>query len=274
MVRWLRSIPAPALVLVSMAVRGQESDIRNEIAQLKRERSRVYAEIAEVRRDSAADAEEFREYTARTAVRLRRIGAETDSLRGEIGRFRQQSDSLGALISAQEAVKRRGELAGEAFRSELIEVCEGLAALCRRLPPSGRDRLLSAVRFLAGELESRAVDNTEGLHRFARLARDVEQSLADIQLEQGASPLEHIGGTVYRIRIGGVYEALVDSEARRCAVWTGAGGASDTTWKVIGDEAVARRVLKAVRVREGKALPEVVRMPFPARGKGGGDDDE
>jgi hypothetical protein len=92
-----------------------------------------------------------------------------------------------------------------------------------------------------------------------------EEVTGSIQVSQESSPITEIRGTVYRLRIGTFFEAVVNLKGEECAVWYGAGG-----WKTLKDAAVAAQLLKAANIREGKSLPAFVKLPLVAESEKGG----
>ena len=95
-----------------------------------------------------------------------------------------------------------------------------------------------------------------------------EELTGSIQVSQESSPIAEIRGTVYRLRIGAFFEAVVNLKGTECAVWY----ASDSTgWKTITDPSVAAEILKAANIREGKTMPAFVNLPLVADAEKGGE---
>ena len=61
------------------------------------------------------------------------------------------------------------------------------------------------------------------------------------------------------MRIGGVFEAVVNTKGEKSAIWS---GGINGEWIPIDDATVSARILKAVQIREGKTLPVLVELPF------------
>jgi hypothetical protein len=256
-------------LFVGAACFAQEYDIDSEISRLKRELTRIEEERKETHAAAAKDKEEFAQYTSRTKKRLRAIAAETDSVRGQLSVYAHTSDSLGALLSGIQARRREYTLMQESLRRKLIALCNAQLALSRTLPPLVSEKAHAAVSFLKSELAAKSIDNIEAMNRLITLMSDIEMQLMDIQIVQGQSPVGDIAQTVYRLRIGGIFEAVVDSKGEKCALWIGP-GASD--WQVIDNPDTASRILKAVAVREGKTVPAFVDLPFSRAQKEVGDE--
>lgn len=210
----------------------------------------------------------FETYTARMKQRLSALSVETDSVRNAIGGFQRTSDSLGAVISRLEAQQREYDLRQTRFGEVLIAMCDSLMACADAATPSLAGASRAAADFLRSERAAGGIDNIEGINRLVQIINDLEMRLMEIEISQGVSPLPDIPGTVYRLRLGSVFEAVVDEKGERCAVWSPVG---TEAWAFIDDPRTAGQILKAIKVREGKTRPELVELPFAAReGEGGG----
>ena len=95
-----------------------------------------------------------------------------------------------------------------------------------------------------------------------QVLKDFEALTGSIQIVQGASPVPEIRGTAYRLRIGCLFEAAVDAEGTKYALWDGTDSTGNQQWNVFKDPENASKVLKAVNIREGKALPAFAQVPF------------
>jgi len=248
------------------AAAQQQYSIDAEIARLKKEIGRIESERAKVREEAARDAGEFSHYQERHRRKIRALTAETDSVRAAAAAMSRRSDSLGAALARLNASGRELDLTREHVREKLVALCQTSIAAVESLPPSLSEQGAAALAFLKSELVSKSIDNVEGLHRLVTILNDLENQLMDIQIMQGASPVAAIGGACYRIRIGGVFEAVTDSRGEKCAIWTG--GSTDA-WRVLDNREIASSILKAVNVREGKTLPGLVGLPFGGGRQGG-----
>ncbi len=240
---------------------AEESELDNEIARLKRELARIRTEQGRTREAIERDREEFREYEVRTEERFTQLSSETDSIRNEIGEVRSRRDSLGAVLESVRSRQKEYEYRRRRLRTSLIEHGDTILPLIDLMPPAVREKFSPSVEFLKSELTTKTIDNIEGIHRLFQVFRDLDQQLMDIQIIHGASPVPEIPGTVYRLRIGGFFEAVVDAEGERCALFTGK-DAEDSLWVSVENPELAQRVLKAVQVREGKTVPELVKLPL------------
>ena len=80
-----------------------------------------------------------------------------------------------------------------------------------------------------------------------------------------ARPVADIRGMVYRLRIGTIFEAVVDTKGEKCAVFSGWGDDGAPHWKDLDSPVLAQAVLQAVNIREGKSLPAFVNLPLRGR---------
>jgi hypothetical protein len=237
----------------------ENEDMEAEAARVKKEITRIQSERAKVREETARDAAEFSEYRQRSGAQRAALAAENDSVRAQTALAGRQSDSLGAMLSELEAEKREIVHRQKSLGDGLASICDRLVSFCDTLPPSVSVQSAAALTFLKSEITSGTVDNIEAVHRLLTVCDDIGKQLLDIQVLQGPSPVAQIRGTCSRIRIGGVFEAVVDAGEQKCAIWSG--GAPDA-WQVIDDAGTASRILGAVNVREGKQLPDLVELPF------------
>jgi hypothetical protein len=239
-------------------------DVDAEINRIRRELSQVQAERLRNRQEAEKDKQDFKKYTERTAARVAQIKIETDSIKMEISRFTAVSDSLAAQINQTQTERRQVELHQNFLGDRLIMSCDTVTAHAQRLSPMVRGEILSSLALLKSELTAQSVDNTEAASRLAQIMLQMDEITGSIQVVQEVSPLPDIRGTVYRIRYGGLFEAIVDVKGEQCAVWTEYAADGSPRWKTVADRAVATEMLKAAEVREGKALPGFVKLPLVA----------
>jgi hypothetical protein len=246
-----------AIAICTSLFAVEEYEVDNAIARARRELEKVAAQREETAAAAARDRAEFAAYQERTGARIERLEQETDSIRARIGFHQRESDSLAAELGSLRARERDFDLARRRLREQLVRCCDTLLAIDSAMSPLLAEALYEPLEFLRSELAAGAVDNAEAMHRLVSIADDFENRLLDIEILQGRSPSPHVTGVAYRLRIGGVFEAAVDAEGRRAAVWDRA--AAD--WIPLGEDA-AGRILEAVNIREGKAVPSIVELPF------------
>jgi len=255
-----------------MGTQAQEQvDIQNEITRTKRELKRQKKEREKVRKLTVQDKEEFLDYQSRTKQRFDALKTETQSTKKETGTYQKKSDSLGAVLTTVKASQKEYDLKQQGTKNRLITLCEKAMKSTAHLTPSLSKKAYDALNFLKSELAAASIDNSEGIHRLIQILNDTEMQLMEIQISQGASPVPEISGSIYRLRIGGVFEAVVDSKGDKSAVWT---GGPDGKWQPVDEAGVSADILRAIHIREGKTRPDLVKLPFAATEKEGGTDNE
>jgi hypothetical protein len=240
-----------------------EVDVDNEIIRIKKELKQTQKEHKKVRAAVKQDKKEFDEYKKRTQARFRVLAAETDSIRKEVGKFNKKSAGLGSVLSQLDAKQKEYDLRQRHLQGQLISFCDEAAAFAKTAPPLLSQKAGDGIDFLKSELAVGSINNSEGAERLVKILNDLDLQFMNVEIAQGASPVPQIQGNVYRLRIGGVFEASVDTKGDKCAVWSG------DRWVFIDDAAVASQILEAVMIREGKALPAFVRLPFSVAKEGG-----
>ncbi len=263
------------LLIVLLAFTGmyaqEQIDIENEITRKKRELKRLKKEREKVRQLTVQDKEEFLDYESRTKQRFSALTSETQSTKKEAVVHQKKSDSLGAVLTTVKASQKEYDLKQQGTRNRLIALCEKAMKSTTYLIPSLSKKAYDALNFLKSELVAGSIDNSEGIHRLIRILNDTEVQLMEIQISQGASPVPEISGSIYRLRIGGVFEAVVNSKGDKSALWT---GGPDGEWQPVKDAAVSADILQAIHIREGKTLPNLVKLPFAVSEKEGGAENE
>ena len=192
-----------------------------------------------------------------------------DTLKSEIATQSHADDSISSLIKAVLARRHEIELSQDEFRKKLISFCTAVMPEVKSLPPLTMAPVLSGVSLLINDLEAKSVDIVEGSTRLVQILSKLEEAGSSIQISQESSPVPDIPGIVYRLRIGAIFEAVVDVKGERCAVFTGWGADGAPHWKNPESPPIALAVLQAVNIREGKSLPAFVDLPLAASTKGG-----
>ncbi|MBD3391351.1 MAG: DUF3450 family protein [Chitinivibrionales bacterium] len=256
------ALSATAVLLVAPGLHAQDADLDAEIKRVRRELMQVQEERERTVQEQEKDAKDFEEYRKRTVKRMREIRHETDSIKQDIRVYKAQNDSLAALVDAERSRQKQYGLLQEDFRKALIDASDRIAEFAARFPPSASKKPLSALHLLKNDLNTKSIDNVEGINRLFQISRDMHEATASVQIVQGSSPIPDLRGTTYSLRIGTLFEAIVNATGTRAAVLTGRDDNGNPQWRVISDAAVAGQILKAVNVREGKALPELVELPL------------
>jgi chromosome segregation ATPase len=259
-----------AILLLSVAaplVFAQQDDKESEIKRVRKELMQLQTERQKNKMDRIKDLTEFKEYSKRTAERMAALRSETNSINAQIALQERRNDSLAALINAANAQVRQSEMLQDAMREKLAGSCDRVITNLQSIPPMVQQNLIASAALLKNELRNKNIDNVEAFNRMQQIMVRAEEATGSIQVSQESSPITEIRGTVYRLRIGAFFEAIVNIKGEECAVWY---GADSSGWKTIKDPSIAAEILKAVNVREGKSLPAFVNLPLvPEAEKGG-----
>ncbi|MGM0443374.1 MAG: DUF3450 family protein [Fibrobacterota bacterium] len=261
-----RHIPILLCCCMFAAASAEQSveDIKSEIKNVR-------AQLVEVREENSSvvdkiddDRREFKEYRDKILEKIRTVEDENDSLDSEIRDLRLRRDSLGGVLAGKKRSQRSYEILQKNLSREMADAAKELKESCTKLSPSLREKPVSAADLLISELESGNVDNVEALTRLFQIARDVANSSFAIEIAQGRSPVPELRGTIYKIRIGTLMDAAVNMDGTKAAVWQGRDENGKDMWEMVESKDVAAEILKAVNVREGKSLPDLVSLKFPA----------
>ncbi len=247
-------------IAASLAI-AQQGDKESEIKRLHKELAQLQTEREKNRMDVAKDQTEFTEYGKRTAERLAGVKNETATINQQVAVQKRRNDSLSALVDYANARTRQAEMCQDAMRVKLAASCDQLIANLQSIPPIVQQNLIASAALLKNELRNKSIDNVEALNRMQQIMIRAEEVTGSIQVSQESSPITEIRGTVYRLRIGTFFEAVVNLKGDECAVWYGTGSPG---WKTMKDAAIAAQILKAANIREGKSLPSFVTLPLVA----------
>jgi hypothetical protein len=154
------------------------------------------------------------------------------------------------------------DLEQDELRSNLVSSTKELAEYIRGLPPLVVTQIGASASLLQHELTTKSVDNIEGMTRLFQIFSQIDEVLASIQISQESSPVPEIRGTVYRLRLGAFFEAVVDIKGEKGALWHKQGEKDGSQWKVISDPEISAALLKAINMREGKAIPTFIGLPL------------
>ncbi|MFP4522455.1 MAG: DUF3450 family protein [Fibrobacterota bacterium] len=243
------------------------NELEKKVSRLRKELAQVQGERAEVGENMAEDKANFDEYQKRMKSRMNRLKSETDSILSEIGQSRGVVDSLSALVASKISSQKQYVMLQEGFSRKLQESADYFIKKAYEMPPMVSNQTVVALQFLKSEISAKEIDNIEGLARILKITEDMETVASNIQIVQGSSPVPQISGTAYRLRIGTIFEAVVDAKGEKYALWQGIKEDGTPEWLTGEDPETAARILSAVKIREGKSVPEFVPLPF-AHNKG------
>lgn len=251
------------LLWSNMLIFGDDNqDIDKEILRIRKELTEVSSQRLEVKNKSMKDYNEHEDYRKRMRKRITSIENDIDSSKESRLTINLQNDSIAALIRTETTRQHQYELMQEVFRKKLIELCGVYNKETYSVPPLSAQKLRTTLSFLQSELKTKNIDFIEGLQRLTQISKDFSELTSSIQITQSSSPLPEIRGTVYRVRIGCIYEAVVDAQATKYALWSGIDSSGNTIWDVHSDPGEATTILTAANIREGKALPAFAQIPL------------
>ena len=239
-------------------------DLENEIGRLKKELSAVRTDRQRNMDDVIKDKKEFAAYQDRTASRKNSLARETDSLKRQIALFGQKKDSLSAIAAGFDQRKREYGLLQERFRERLVAACTPLVPLSKKSPPAVEKQSTAALSFLMNDCATKSVDNVEAVHRLVQIIRNMEDASCAIQTGQETPNLQQMQRSLLMLRIGSVFEAVVDDDGKNGALWRGNDTTGRPLWQALTDAETRSMVLTAINIRESRALPAFVVLPFVA----------
>lgn len=249
-------------------------EVAREIARLKTEIERVRSEREDQAAQMRRDRTESEEYGKRNAERKASLRRQIDSTHEQARLSKLKNDSLQADISAIQARIRESQLLETEISGVILRASELLLGQISSFTPLVREQYEGAIKYLVADIRAGSVENTEALFRFMRIVQDVRTVSQEIQVVEGSSVVEQIRGVAYRLRVGGVFEAVVDDAGERAFVWTPAAEGDSARWVAVDNVAAAKSIRSAIMMREGKTVPQLVELPLGVAAplsKGGAD---
>lgn len=262
-------VSAVLMVLPTVVFTEEQPVASEELVRFRKELTQIQSERQRNRVEREAEAKDYQAYQGRTAARMAQVCAETDSINSEAAKSRRTGDSLSALVNAFTDKKKQVELSKDNLRQRLARSCDALDSTVSAFPPLARGRISSSLALVKSELLARTMESAEAFARLSQavsLARDASSS---IEASQENSPVADIRGQVSRLRVGTLFEALADQKAEKCLVWRSNAEQLEAPWLPCADRSAPENIVKAVAIREGKALPSFVVLPLAAPAKGG-----
>lgn len=249
-----------AIVCAVSAV--EQSEIESEIEHVNKELKQIQTDRQRNRDNMDADRKEATTYKTRTEKRFTDIKAEIESLKNDITVSNSKRDSLNALILLSQNQRRQIELNEDHLRSALVKACEKCIEVTGKIPPLAAQQIRASTSLLQNELQNKSVEPIEAMNRLVQIYGRIDESSASIQVSQEKSPTPELTGTVYRLRLGSIFEAAVDMKGEKAVVWKGFDQSGNATWVSLGSSSEAAMILKSAGIREGKALPAFADIPF------------
>jgi septal ring factor EnvC (AmiA/AmiB activator) len=241
----------------------------DDLVRLRKELTQVQSERQKNRVERDAEAKEYQAYQRRTAGRMAQVRSETDSINSETATSQRTGDSLSALVKAFADKKEQVELSKDNLRQRLARSCDALDSTASSFPPLVCGRLRSSLALVKSELAARTMEGAEAFARLFQVVSLARDAASSIEATQENSPVADLRGQVSRLRIGTLFEAMADQKAEKCLVWRSNSTQSEALWQLCADPSAPENIVKAVAIREGKALPSFVVLPLAAPAKGG-----
>lgn len=240
---------------------AETADLEKEIARIRKELESVSSQRQIIKQESLNDSKDHDSYKTRFENRFRAATAEADSISALIHDHQKRRDSLSAVIANLSASQKQYDLLQENFRLRLIAICDHFVTQAAKIPPMSSKSITAPTVFLKSELTSRNTDNIDGLQRLIQIIDNHEELTRSIQIFQGISPTPDMAGTVYRLRIGSLFEAAVQPNGNKYALWNGTDSTGKEIWLTQADPEGAAQIFNAINIREGKTLPAFARVP-------------
>ena len=260
----------PMTLLVAMALAAPwctssaqtPPSIDDEISRMRKELVQTQLDCQRTVLEMDKDKKDFEAYRARTSQRLSQGKQQLDGLKDETSKQAIANNALAAQIGGLQALRREIELSQDEFRKRLIALCATVQPAVKKLPPLIMTPTLSSLSLLSSDLSTKSVDIVEGCTRLVQILARLDEASAGIQIAQESSPVADIRGMVYRLRIGSIFEAVVDVKGEKCALFEGWNPDGAPRWKTLASATTAIALLQAINIREGKSLPAFVNIPL------------
>ena len=243
------------IIISTLAFSAEKYDLNEDILRIKRELSSVARQRAEVRKEYNQDKTEYDAYKKQLVERKAQYQADIDSISLLIKKKQAENDSLLSEIVSVKAGIQQQELLQNRFCQIVLQKSKQLLKEISNLPPLATKQIKGSLDYLISEITAQTVDNSEALHRLMQIVHDCKELSSEIDIVEGVSPVKTLPGTVYRLRIGTIFEAVVDAKGEHAFVWTKNG-----EWQECDSDAGS--ILEAVQVRGGKKVPVMVNLPF------------
>jgi Protein of unknown function (DUF3450) len=236
----------------------EEVELENQLRRAKKDLEQLEKEREKVRKATGEDYQQFKEYQDRARQQFRTLKLKNDSLNQAATALRVKNAGLGSRINGIKAQQREYDIYQDKVRNHLANLCDTLLQVAEVLSPLLSEKQGSSIKFLKSEIQAATSDNLETMNRLFSILNDLENRLMDVEVGQGASPVPSISGVIYRLRVGGIFEAVVNETGLQSALWD----FKEKKWVVVEDKETSLRIRKAVSIRTGKSVPELVNLPF------------
>jgi cell division protein FtsB len=238
------------------------ADLEKEVVEWQDKIKDIKQKINKQEDEITREKNTFLEHQKRELSYQQKLSAQVDSLRKDIAALHTESDSLSRAIESSKISARNYDLRRNSFRKLLIGFCTELVELLGSLPPSNLTVQTSAVNFLKGELETHSVDESEALERIWQILNTLTSASQSVDVYLATSPVTEIKGQVFFIRMGLVATAVVKGKGEAGAVWVTSIDSTSGKWVIVEDDTQRAELWNVVQVREQRAIPQLVSVPF------------
>jgi chromosome segregation ATPase len=245
---------------LGMALPGfsqEEVELENQLRRAKKDIEQLEKERAKVRQATLDDYQQFKDYQQHARQQYGTLKRKNDSLNQIASKLRMRNSVLGSNINGIKSRQREYDLNQEKTRARLELLCDTLLQVAEVMSPLLSEKQGTSIKFLKSEIHAATSDNLESMSRLYSILTDLENRVMDIEVDQGDSPVPGITGVVYRLRIGGIHESVVNEAGTQSALWN----FETRQWDLAGDKDTSARIRKAIAIRAGKSVPELVTLP-------------
>jgi chromosome segregation ATPase len=245
------------VVFLFTSTLAQKEEVDKEIARLKKEIEKVETQRKEEAKEIQKEMAEFEAYNQRHRQKIEGIKKQTDSLKTLLKEFSLKNDSLNQEISSTNLKIKEYDLQKENIKNSLLKSIKDIISQLDNFPPILQEQYKGSLKYLYSELESGNSELSEALYRLTKIAGEIRTASQEIQVVESSSPISQVKGSVYRLRIGGIFEAVIEKEGKEAFVWN----SYYKKWSPV-DQASIEALIKAVKIKEGKIVPELVNLPL------------
>jgi ABC-type transporter Mla subunit MlaD len=251
-----------AFVLVVSAGAGPRELLEKEAQELKSKIADTKAKINDTRGQMKRDVDQFGGYKGQAEKYNARVKSERDSLKHDYKSLQREMDQLSGNINATQSRQKELEQTRVSAGQVLLDACDRLKKIIATLPPGSARAQAAPLEFLRSEISAKSVENNEALERILQIYHTLDDIAQSIEVFQGPSTFDQIPGQVDFIQIGLAYLALVSDNGSAGALWVPTEDSTGGAWQKIDNATYLANLRKAVKIRGGNAVPEIVDLPF------------
>lgn len=236
---------------------AQKEELDKEILWLKKEIERVETQRKEEAKEAKKERAEFEAYNQRAQQRIEGIKKQTDSIKTVLKEISLLNDSLNQEISSINLKIKEYDLHKESIKNSLLKSIKNIINQLDSLVPFLQEQYKGSLKYLYSELENGNSELSEALYRLTKIVREIHTVSQEIQVVESSSPIPQVKVSVYRLRIGNIFEAVIEKEGKVAFVWN----CYYKKWTQ-ADPTTLEALIKAVKIKEGKMVPELVDLPL------------